>query len=25
MYKYAAEQVDMFDKDEEAISCFCGD
>jgi len=25
MYKYAAEQIDMFDKDEEAISCFCGD
>ena len=25
MYKYAAEQTDMFDKDEEAISCFCGD
>ena len=25
MYKYAAEQTDMFDKDEEVISCFCGD
>ncbi len=25
MYKYALEQKDMFDKDEEAISCFCGD
>jgi len=25
MHKYAAEQTDMFDKDEEAISCFCGD
>lgn len=25
MYKYASEQTDMFDKDEEAISCFCGD
>ncbi len=25
MYKYAADQTDMFDKDEEAISCFCGD
>lgn len=25
MYKYAAEQTDMFDKNEEAISCFCGD
>ena len=25
MYKYAAEQTDMFDKDEESISCFCGD
>ena len=25
MYKYAAEQTDMFDKDEEAIACFCGD
>jgi 3'-phosphoadenosine 5'-phosphosulfate sulfotransferase (PAPS reductase)/FAD synthetase len=25
MYKYAAEQTDMFDKEEEAISCFCGD
>jgi len=25
MYKYAAEQTDMFDKSEEAISCFCGD
>jgi 3'-phosphoadenosine 5'-phosphosulfate sulfotransferase (PAPS reductase)/FAD synthetase len=25
MYKYSAEQTDMFDKDEEAISCFCGD
>jgi len=25
MYKYAAEQTDMFDKDEETISCFCGD
>lgn len=25
MQKYAAEQVDMFDKNEEAISCFCGD
>lgn len=25
MYKYAELQIDMFDKDEEAISCFCGD
>lgn len=25
MVKYAAEQTDMFDKNEEAISCFCGD
>lgn len=25
MYKYSFEQNDMFDKDEEAISCFCGD
>ena len=25
MYKYAADQVDMFDENEEAISCFCGD
>jgi 3'-phosphoadenosine 5'-phosphosulfate sulfotransferase (PAPS reductase)/FAD synthetase len=25
MYKYALAQTDMFDKDEEAISCFCGD
>ena len=25
MYKYAAEQTDMFDQNEEAISCFCGD
>lgn len=25
MHKYAAEQTDMFDKNEEAISCFCGD
>ena len=25
MYKYSEEQVDMFDKNEEAISCFCGD
>jgi 3'-phosphoadenosine 5'-phosphosulfate sulfotransferase (PAPS reductase)/FAD synthetase len=25
MYKYAAEQVDMFDKNEDPISCFCGD
>jgi 3'-phosphoadenosine 5'-phosphosulfate sulfotransferase (PAPS reductase)/FAD synthetase len=25
MHKYAAEQTDMFDKDEETISCFCGD
>jgi 3'-phosphoadenosine 5'-phosphosulfate sulfotransferase (PAPS reductase)/FAD synthetase len=25
MYKYAAEQSDMFDQNEEAISCFCGD
>lgn len=25
MYKYAAEQTDMFDANEEAISCFCGD
>lgn len=25
MYKYAEMQIDMFDKDEEAISCFCGD
>lgn len=25
MHKYAAEQTDMFDLNEEAISCFCGD
>jgi 3'-phosphoadenosine 5'-phosphosulfate sulfotransferase (PAPS reductase)/FAD synthetase len=25
MYKYAAEQTDMFDLNEDAISCFCGD
>lgn len=25
MIKYAAEQVDMFDPNEEAIACFCGD
>ena len=25
MYKYAALQTDMFDPNEEAISCFCGD
>ena len=25
MQKYAAEQIDMFDKNEDAISCFCGD
>jgi len=25
MYKYSAEQTDMFDSNEEAISCFCGD
>jgi 3'-phosphoadenosine 5'-phosphosulfate sulfotransferase (PAPS reductase)/FAD synthetase len=25
MYKYSAEQTDMFDPNEEAISCFCGD
>ena len=25
MYKYSEQQTDMFDKDEEAISCFCGD
>lgn len=25
MYKYALEQTDMFDKDEEGIACFCGD
>jgi len=25
MHKYALSQTDMFDKDEEAISCFCGD
>lgn len=25
MYKYAEMQIDMFNKDEEAISCFCGD
>jgi 3'-phosphoadenosine 5'-phosphosulfate sulfotransferase (PAPS reductase)/FAD synthetase len=25
MYKYALQQTDMFDKNEEAISCFCGD
>jgi 3'-phosphoadenosine 5'-phosphosulfate sulfotransferase (PAPS reductase)/FAD synthetase len=25
MIKYAAEQTDMFDPNEEAISCFCGD
>lgn len=25
MLKFAADQTDMFDQDEEAISCFCGD
>jgi len=25
MFKYSAEQVDFFDIDEEAISCYCGD
>ena len=25
MYKYSFEQTDMFDPNEEAISCFCGD
>jgi 3'-phosphoadenosine 5'-phosphosulfate sulfotransferase (PAPS reductase)/FAD synthetase len=25
MYKYAAEQTDMFDANEETIACFCGD
>lgn len=25
MYKFAKEQTDMFDADEEAIACFCGD
>jgi 3'-phosphoadenosine 5'-phosphosulfate sulfotransferase (PAPS reductase)/FAD synthetase len=25
MHKYALSQTDMFDKNEEAISCFCGD
>jgi len=25
MLKFAADQTDMFDKNEEAISCFCGD
>jgi 3'-phosphoadenosine 5'-phosphosulfate sulfotransferase (PAPS reductase)/FAD synthetase len=25
MAKYAAQQTDMFDKNEEAIACFCGD
>jgi 3'-phosphoadenosine 5'-phosphosulfate sulfotransferase (PAPS reductase)/FAD synthetase len=25
MYRYSFDQNDMFDKDEEAISCFCGD
>lgn len=25
MVKYAAEQTDMFDKNEESIACFCGD
>jgi hypothetical protein len=25
MAKFAAEQRDMFDKDEEGIACFCGD
>jgi 3'-phosphoadenosine 5'-phosphosulfate sulfotransferase (PAPS reductase)/FAD synthetase len=25
MYKYAAEQTDMFDENEEGIACFCGD
>lgn len=25
MYKYAAEQRDMFDQNEEGIACFCGD
>jgi len=25
MYKYAAEQTDMFDPAEESIACFCGD
>jgi len=25
MAKFASEQLDMFDKNEEAIACFCGD
>lgn len=25
MMEYAGQQIDMFDQDEEAISCFCGD
>jgi len=25
MHKFALAQTDMFDKDEEAIACFCGD
>ena len=25
MYKYAAEQTDMFDQNEEGLACFCGD
>lgn len=25
MYKYAAEQISMFDQNEEGIACFCGD
>ena len=25
MIKFASEQIDMFDPNEEAIACFCGD
>jgi hypothetical protein len=25
MMQYSKDQIDMFNKDEEAISCFCGD
>jgi hypothetical protein len=25
MLKFSADQIDMFDKDEESIACFCGD
>lgn len=25
MLKFSADQIDMFDKNEETIACFCGD